>query len=84
MWAKYRGPGNVTFGKETPKFHVLSGGARLEDPVSGEASTTATFDRPGEYWLQLTANDFSGPGGAASGGAACCWTTAILRVSITP
>ena len=83
-WAKYRGPGNVTFGKETPKFEIISGGVKLDAPVSGKALTTATFDQPGEYWLQLTANDFSGTGGAASGGAACCWTTAILRVSVTP
>jgi hypothetical protein len=83
MWAKYRGSGTVRFGESRPKFHVLSGGARLADPVSGEAATTATFDRPGEYWLQLTANDFSGPGGAASGGAACCWTNAILKVLVT-
>ena len=83
-WAKYRGPGNVTFAKDNPKFEVISGGATLGDPVSGKASTTATFDQPGEYWLQLIANDFSGTGGAASGGAACCWTTAILKVNVTP
>jgi hypothetical protein len=82
-WAKYRGPGLVTFAKAAPKFEPLSGGARLDDPVTGKASTTATFDQPGDYWLQLTANDFSGTGGAASGGAACCWTTAILKVHVT-
>jgi hypothetical protein len=83
-WAKYRGPGTVTFAKGRPAFHVLSGGAKLDDPVSGKASTTATFDQPGEYWLQVTVNDFSGNGGSASGGAACCWTNAILKVHVTP
>jgi hypothetical protein len=83
-WVKYRGPGNVTFARRDPKFQVLSGGARLADPVSGKASTTATFDKPGEYWLELTANDYSGTGGAASGGAACCWTTALLKVNVMP
>jgi hypothetical protein len=81
-WAKYRGPGNVTFGARSPKFQILSGGLKLDDPVSGTASTTAVFDQPGEYWLELTGNDFSGTGGAASGGAACCWTTAMLKVTV--
>jgi len=82
-WVKYRGPGNVTFARRDPKFEILSGGARLADPVSGKASTTATFDKPRESWLELTANDYSGTGGAASGGAACCWTTALLKVHVT-
>ena len=82
-WTKYRGPGHVTFGARSPRFQVLSGGVTLNDPVSGTASTTATFDQPGEYWLELTGNDFSGVGGAASGGAACCWTTAMLKVTVT-
>ena len=83
-WAKYRGAGDVSFSKNHPKFQVVSGGIKLDDPVSGTALTTAAFDRPGLYWLELTANDFSGVGGAASGGAACCWTTAILKVNVTP
>jgi hypothetical protein len=83
-WAKYRGPGHVTFEKSHPTFQVLSGGVTLGDPLSGKAATTATFDEAGEYWLQVTANDFSGAGGAASGGAACCWTTAIVKVHVMP
>lgn len=83
-WTKYRGTGDVSFAERHPKFQTISGGTTLGEPVSGKASTTAAFDRPGEYWLQLTANDFSGIGGAASGGAACCWTTAILKVNVTP
>ena len=83
-WAKYRGPGHVTFAQSHPAFQILSGGAALGDPISGKASTTATFDEAGDYWLQVTANDFSGTGGAASGGAACCWTNAILKVRVMP
>jgi streptolysin S family bacteriocin protoxin len=30
--------------------------------------------------LHVTANDYSGNGG---GGAGCCWTTAIVQVSVT-
>jgi hypothetical protein len=82
-WAKYRGPGTVSFAARSPKFEVLSGGLTLNDALSGTASTTATFDQPGDYWLEVTANDFSGTGGAASGGAACCWTTAMLKVMVT-
>jgi hypothetical protein len=83
-WVKYRGPGEVTFGKDHPSVRITSGGTKLDEPVSGTASTTATFQKPGEYWLQVTANDFSGIGGAASAGAACCWTNAIVKVDVTP
>jgi hypothetical protein len=31
--------------------------------------------------LHLTANDYSGEGG---GGEVCCWTTAIVKVAVTP
>jgi hypothetical protein len=30
--------------------------------------------------LHVTANDFSGNGG---GGSVCCWTTAIVKVSVS-
>ncbi len=82
-WAKYRGPGDVTFATATPKVHIVTGGVKVDDPVSGRASTTATFSELGDYWLELTANDFSGAGGATSGGAACCWTTALVKVQAT-
>jgi hypothetical protein len=38
-----------------------------------------TFSEPGDYMLHLTANDFSGEGG---GGFQCCWTTALVKVSV--
>jgi hypothetical protein len=79
VWDKYRGPGKVTFAKEEPKFEKTSGGAKLGDPVSGKADTTVTFEEPGEYWLHLTANDYSGNGG---GGSVCCWTDAVVKVSV--
>jgi len=31
--------------------------------------------------LQVTANDYSGEGGA---GEVCCWTTALVKVTVTP
>jgi hypothetical protein len=48
-------------------------------PFSGKATTTATFSEPGDYVLHLIANDYSGDGG---GGFVCCWTTAMVKVSV--
>jgi hypothetical protein len=52
-----------------------------ESGFSGEATTNVKFSEPGEYMLQITVNDYSGVGGA---GFQCCWTTAIVKVSVTP
>ncbi|MGD9511888.1 MAG: hypothetical protein AB7X49_25460 [Geminicoccaceae bacterium] len=76
---KYRGPGTVTVGKGHETIAVLRGG-RPDEPFEGKTATTATFSAPGEYVVHVTANDLSGPGGGSSG---CCWTTAMLRVSVT-
>jgi hypothetical protein len=79
-WTKYRGPGEVTFAEAKPEMEVLMGG-EVNQPFAGKASTTAKFSEPGEYVLQLTANDFSGFGG---GGEVCCWTTTMVKVTVTP
>lgn len=64
-WSKYRGPGEVAF-------------ADAEPPVeSGKASTTATFEAPGEYTLYLRTSDGS------NSSFQCCWTNAYLRVVVT-
>jgi hypothetical protein len=76
--SKYRGPGAVTIADPKAKMTAIKGG-KPDQPYSGKASTTATFDEPGDYMLHVTANDYSGNGG---GGAACCWTTAIVKVSV--
>jgi hypothetical protein len=49
--------------------------------VSGKATTTATFSEPGEYVLRVVANDWSGDGGR---GFQCCWTNAMMKVSVKP
>ena len=77
-WSKYRGPGVVTFDKPRPVAEKLTGGTA---PFTGKATTAATFSEPGDYALHLTANDYSGAGG---GGFGCCWTTAVLKVSVKP
>jgi hypothetical protein len=79
-WSKYRGPGEVTFDKAHPATEILAGGG-VNVPFRGKATTTARFSEPGEYVLHVTANDFSGEGGS---GEVCCWTTAMVKVSVTP
>ena len=76
--SKYRGPGTVTISEPKPKLTTIKGG-KPDQPYSGEASTTVTFATPGAYLLHVTANDFSGNGG---GGSVCCWTTALVKVSV--
>ena len=75
-WSKYRGPGDVKFDKANPPFDKLPGGSAA---FSGKSTVRATFSEPGDYVLHVTANDYSGEGG---GGEVCCWTTALLRVSV--
>ncbi|MBV9743240.1 MAG: hypothetical protein JO099_05705, partial [Acidobacteriia bacterium] len=78
-WSKYRGPGDVTFMPERPEVEKLdhTGGPAFR----GEATTSVTFSQPGDYMLHLTANDYSGEGGS---GFQCCWTTALVRISVRP
>jgi len=76
--SKYRGPGNVTIGAPRVAFTALKGGKPLE-PYSGKASTTVTFSEAGDYLLHVTINDYSGLGGGGSG---CCWTNALMKVTV--
>lgn len=79
-WVMYRGPAPVVFSTTRP------GVQKLERPGSpaafnGTSATSATFSEPGGYVLLVTANDYSGEGGA---GFQCCWTTAQVKVSVRP
>jgi hypothetical protein len=74
--SKYRGPGKVTFEKAKPPVEKLAGGSA---PFNGKATATATFSDAGDYVLHLIGNDYSGDGG---GGFGCCWTTALLKVTV--
>jgi hypothetical protein len=78
-WSMFRGPAAVAFDKENPTTETLAGGG-LNVLFRGKATTTATFSQPGDYVLHATANDFSGEGGS---GEVCCWTTALVKVSVT-
>jgi len=80
-WSKYRGPGAVTFDKAKPAVEKLPAAGGDEASFSGRATTRVTFSAPGEYLLHVTANDYSGVGG---GGFVCCWTTAMVKVTVQP
>jgi hypothetical protein len=77
-WSKYRGPGSVTFDTARPEMEKLQSG---DAAFNGRATTNVRFSQPGDYVLHVTANDYSGVGG---GGFQCCWTTALVKVSVTP
>jgi len=79
-WAQYRGPAEVKFENPKPKLEVLKGG-KVDEPYEGKGTSSASFAEAGDYFLQLTANDYSGNGG---GGEVCCWTTAMVKVTVTP
>ncbi len=81
-WTLYRGPAPVEFVIARPEVK-LDAGAKMPNgaTVAGKATTTVTFSEPGEYILQIMANDASGEGG---GGFQCCWTTAHVNVSVKP
>jgi hypothetical protein len=77
-WIAYRAPGRVTFTDERPVVQKIE---RPGFAFSGTASTMATFSAPGDYIVLVTANDYSGEGGA---GFQCCWTTGQVKVSVKP
>jgi len=80
-WTKFRGPGEVTFANAKPKVEKVDFKAPAPATYTAKSSTTATFSDPGDYLLEVTANDISGVGG---GGFQCCWTTAQVKVTVKP
>ena len=68
-WYHHQGPGRVNFSEAET---ILEGGA-------GEVSTTATFSEPGDYVLRIWAVESFGAVNQH-----CCWTTAYIRVTVTP
>lgn len=68
VWSKYRGVGDVTFANARPPIEQ-----------DGKVSTTASFAQAGEYVLRAQVNDRSGDGG---GGFQCCWTNALVKVTV--
>jgi hypothetical protein len=78
-WSKFRGPGNVTFANDRPAIDDAQVEGAPNPVFSGKSSTTAIFSEPGEYVLNVLANDWTGDGGR---GFQCCWSNAQVKVSI--
>jgi len=70
-WHKLRGPGVVEFAETEFEY---------EETIEQAVTTTAAFDAAGEYWLRAEALDSTGVGGS---GFQCCWTSAIVRVTVS-
>ena len=79
-WSKFRGPGVVTFSDPKPAVELTKDDSS-KGGVSGTATTSATFSEPGDYILYVVANDWSGVGGH---GYQCCWTNALVKVTVKP
>lgn len=78
-WSKFRGPGTVTFSSDKPAVEKIDFKGPEGAVFTGKATTTASFDKAGEYVLYVAANDWSGEGGR---GFQCCWTNAQVHVSV--
>ncbi len=68
-WEKFRGPGAVKFAQNP---------LPIKNAEGETASTTASFDKAGEYWLRVSATE----GGGEAGSGQCCSTSAIVRVTV--
>jgi hypothetical protein len=72
-WYHHQGPGEVTFNERETVLEFPEGA------TMGEATTTATFSRAGEYLLRVMANE-----SPAAFVQFCCWTNGFVRVIVTP
>ena len=62
-WIPYRASGTVTFSNNRPPAVKLERAGSAVGGFNGKATTTVTFSEPGDYVLNVTANDYSGEGG---------------------
>jgi hypothetical protein len=74
-WSKHQGPagGEVQFEPRSASSEVAGG---------GKATTTATFDAPGEYILRVRVDNHQGTNDSAHGHN-CCWANGYVRVNVT-
>jgi hypothetical protein len=78
-WSKFRGPGSVTFANNRPPVETKEFAGPPKTIFRGMSKTIATFSEPGQYLLEVVANDWSGEGGR---GFQCCWSNAQVEVSV--
>ena len=71
-WFKHQGPGDVIFTSPAARVPI----------TGGKATTTATFNKPGDYILRVRANDASGI--STAGHSQCCWTNGFIKITVTP
>lgn len=71
-WYKHSGPGPVVFDPPKAGFPTLT----------GQSTTKATFQQPGEYVVRVKADTFGYSD--ASSGNQCCWTNGYQKVTVTP
>lgn len=81
-WITLRGPGAVKFDNSAPPVETVE----LKSPppgtrFNGKATTTVTFSEPGNYVLNVQADDSTGGGPA---GRQCCWSNAKVKVLVVP
>lgn len=70
-WFKHQGDGEVVFSAPTTRL----------SPRGGSATTTATFQRAGEYVIRVRANDTAVAG---AGHSQCCWSNSFVKVTVAP
>jgi len=89
-WFKYQGPGDVSFIPNWSSWKEESIGwvdasTWLESGYDfGQSTTTAVFDTPGEYIVQLQAYNDSGRSNYETNDFEfwCCWTNAFVRINV--
>ena len=70
-WYKHSGPGPIGFDPPKAPFPALT----------GQSTTTATFEEPGEYVIRVRADAFGYS--ESSAGNQCCWTNGYQKVTVT-
>jgi hypothetical protein len=81
-WTIYRqAGGTVKFSQSRPVVEKTDDLMPPSAVFTGKATTTATFSEPGDYILEVVANDATGEGG---GGFMCCWTNGVVKVKVEP
>lgn len=80
-WTLFRAPanGSVRFSNARPAVEKADVPLPSGMKFAGTATTTTTFDIPGRYTLEITANDATGDGGGAF---QCCWTNGLINVDV--
>ena len=79
-WTSFRTSGAVKFDNSRPVVEKTDDEMPPKAVFTGKATTTVTFSEPGEYILEVVANDATGEGG---GGFMCCWTNGLVKVTVS-